>query len=72
MVRSPNIAQILQFLSHDGYVETARVFAEEVHAERQALNIDPQATIDAFDFVKEDQDAINRQSRFTDIPKIYT
>jgi hypothetical protein len=50
-------------LSHDDYVETAKAFAAEVHAERNALELDPQKTIAAFDFVKEDEDASNRQRR---------
>ena len=59
--------QILQFLSHDDFVETAKAFAEEVHAERKALNLDSQVSIGAFDFVKEDEDATNRQRTFTDM-----
>ena len=56
--------KILQFLSHDDYVETAKAFAEEVHAERKALSLDSQVTIGAFDFVKEDEDAIHRQRMY--------
>ncbi|KAH8811790.1 hypothetical protein F5884DRAFT_290075 [Xylogone sp. PMI_703] len=53
-------ALVLQFLAHDGYVETARAFAEEVHAETKALSLDPDAVVPGFD-VKEDEDAIHRQ-----------
>ena len=52
--------QVLQFLTHDGYVETAKVFAEEVRSEKQALSIDRNAVIQGFD-VKEDEDAGHRQ-----------
>ncbi|SPN97391.1 related to human RANBPM NP_005484.1 [Cephalotrichum gorgonifer] len=50
---------VLQFLQHDGYVETARAFAQEIQSERQALTIGTQdaPTIN----VKDDQDATNRQ-----------
>ncbi|KAI0470739.1 SPRY domain-containing protein [Xylariaceae sp. FL0804] len=51
---------VLQFLQHDGYVETARAFAEELHAEKQALSIDatqPTAGIN----IKDDEDAHRRQ-----------
>ncbi|CZR53247.1 uncharacterized protein PAC_03125 [Phialocephala subalpina] len=53
-------ALILQALAHDGYVETARAFAEEVHAEKQALSLDPNEFVKGFD-VKEDEDAGHRQ-----------
>jgi Ran-binding protein 9/10 len=51
---------VLQFLTHDGYVETARAFADEIQSEKQALNLDPNAVIQGFD-VKEDEDAGHRQ-----------
>jgi hypothetical protein len=53
---------VLQFLTHDGYVETARAFADEIHSEKQALNMDPDALIQGFD-VKEDEDAGHRQRK---------
>ncbi|KAM0135056.1 hypothetical protein ACHAP3_005146 [Botrytis cinerea] len=53
-------ALVLQFLTHDGYVETAREFANEVHSEKKALNMDPDVTIQGFD-IKDDQDASHRQ-----------
>ncbi|KAK6583314.1 hypothetical protein PZA11_004390 [Diplocarpon coronariae] len=53
-------ALVLQFLSHDGYVETARSFAEEIYEEKKALNFDP-STIVAGPDVKEDEDAGHRQ-----------
>jgi hypothetical protein len=57
-------SQILQFLQHDGYVETARAFAEEVHAEKKALSLDPNAVVSGFD-VKEDEDAGHRQRMYS-------
>ncbi|PQE25365.1 SPRY domain-containing protein [Rutstroemia sp. NJR-2017a BBW] len=51
---------VLQFLSHDGYVDTARAFAQEVHSEKSALNMDPRVAIPEFD-VAEDEDAGHRQ-----------
>lgn len=53
---------VLQFLTHDGYVETARAFADEVHAEKKALSLDPDAVVHGFD-VREDEDAGRRQSK---------
>lgn len=53
--------QVLQFLTHEGYVETARAFADEVYSERKALTIDPNESVAGFD-VKEDEDARHRQS----------
>jgi len=51
---------VLQFLTHEGYVESARGFAEEIQSEKQALNLDPNAIINGID-VKEDEDARHRQ-----------
>lgn len=59
---------VLQFLQHDGYVETARTFAEEVQAEKRALSLDPNAVIHGFD-VKEDEDASHRQREY--LPGLY-
>ncbi len=62
--------QVLQFLQHDGYVETARAFAEELHAEKSALRLDTpaqagQSSADAEDDIlgalRDDEDAHNRQ-----------
>jgi hypothetical protein len=55
---------VLQFLTHDGYVETARAFADEIHSEKQALNLNPSAVIPGFD-VKEDEDAGHRQRKMS-------
>ncbi|KAA8564967.1 hypothetical protein EYC84_010736 [Monilinia fructicola] len=51
---------VLQFLTHDGYVDTARAFADEVHSEKKALNMDPDVVIGGFN-IKEDEDAGHRQ-----------
>ncbi|KAL2264727.1 hypothetical protein VTJ83DRAFT_7237 [Remersonia thermophila] len=51
---------VLQFLQHDGYVETARAFAEELEAEKSALRLDPSEPFKAFN-IRDDEDAHNRQ-----------
>ncbi|PYI05708.1 hypothetical protein BO78DRAFT_317423 [Aspergillus sclerotiicarbonarius CBS 121057] len=51
---------VAQFLAHDGYVETARAFAEEVAAESSALENGRQAPLKKYE-VEEDVEAINRQ-----------
>ncbi|KFA75635.1 hypothetical protein S40288_05948 [Stachybotrys chartarum IBT 40288] len=51
---------VLQFLQHDGYVETARAFAQDIQAQKVALNTDPNVKIDGLN-IKDDEDANNRQ-----------
>ncbi|KAI1778405.1 SPRY-domain-containing protein [Hypoxylon cercidicola] len=51
---------VLQFLQHDGYVETARAFAEEIHDEKKALQIDPRTPVPGIN-IKDDEDAHHRQ-----------
>ena len=51
-----------QFLAHDGYVETARAFAEEVAAESAALQNGREEPLKMYE-VEEDVEAVNRQSR---------
>ncbi|OLN85941.1 Ran-binding protein 10 [Colletotrichum chlorophyti] len=53
-------ALVLQFLQHDGYVDTARAFAEEINAEKKALSLDPNAAIEGIN-VKDDEHANKRQ-----------
>lgn len=53
---------VQQYLAHDGYVETARAFSEEVIEEAKALANDNEAEIPYME-TEEDLDAINRQSR---------
>ncbi|KAI1500799.1 SPRY domain-containing protein [Biscogniauxia marginata] len=51
---------VLQFLQHDGYVETARAFAEEIQAEKQSLRIDSGVPVTGIN-IKDDEDAHRRQ-----------
>ncbi|KAF9692087.1 hypothetical protein EKO04_010124 [Ascochyta lentis] len=51
---------ISQYLAHDGYVETAQAFAEEIVDEARALANDDDATI-PYPEAAEDMDALNRQ-----------
>lgn len=52
---------VRQYLAHDGYVETARAFAEETVEEARALANDDDADLPDSTVV-EDLDALNRQS----------
>ncbi|KAF1971686.1 Ran-binding protein-like protein [Bimuria novae-zelandiae CBS 107.79] len=49
-----------QYLAHDGYVETARKFAQEVRQEAKALSPDGSADVSHLQ-TEEDIDAVNRQ-----------
>ncbi|KAF2494087.1 Ran-binding protein-like protein [Lophium mytilinum] len=51
---------IVQYLAHDGYVETARAFAEEVREESRSLSNNADPGLKHLD-PAEDMDAINRQ-----------
>ncbi|KAE8144715.1 hypothetical protein BDV25DRAFT_145347 [Aspergillus avenaceus] len=51
---------VAQFLAHDGYVETARAFAEEVAIESAALQNGRSEPLKKYE-VEEDVEAINRQ-----------
>jgi hypothetical protein len=53
---------VAQYLAHDGYVETARAFGEEIIDEARALANDDNATV-SYQEVVEDLDALNRQSK---------
>lgn len=53
---------VAQFLAHDGYVETARAFAEEVRDETKALQSGRGAPLKDYT-VDDDADAVNRQSK---------
>lgn len=50
-----------QYLAHDGYVETARAFGDEVREEARALANDEEAG-GTYPEAMEDLDALNRQS----------
>ena len=54
---------VSQFLRHDGYVETAKSFAEEVRAETGALRKDQDTMLDNLE-MQQDNDAMNRQRMF--------
>lgn len=51
---------VAQFLAHDGYVESAKAFAEEVHTEDDALKNISSTLADGIAII-EDIDAVNRQ-----------
>ncbi|KAI1336723.1 SPRY domain-containing protein [Xylariaceae sp. FL0016] len=51
---------VLQFLQHDGYVETARAFAEEIYTEKRALNVDSGVSVMDIS-IRDDEDAHHRQ-----------
>ena len=53
---------VAHFLAHDGYVETAKAFAEEVRAQWKPLQSDNGSNRKDFE-VEEDYDAMNRQSK---------
>lgn len=53
---------VAQFLAHEGYVDTARAFAEEVAAESAALDNGRKDSLKKYE-VEEGLDAINRQSK---------
>jgi len=54
---------VAQFLAHDGYVETARAFAEEVAAESASLQSGREPP--KYE-VEEDLEAVNRQSMLSE------
>ncbi|KAK4104278.1 SPRY-domain-containing protein [Parathielavia hyrcaniae] len=51
---------VLQFLQHDGYVETARAFAEELQEEKKALRLTAEEPVPGIN-IRDDEDAHNRQ-----------
>jgi len=53
---------VAQFLAHDGYVETARAFADEVRAESQALQNGRDSRFKDLG-AEDDLDAVNRQRK---------
>ena len=58
---------VAQFLAHDGYVETARAFAEEVATETMALQNGRNEPLKKYE-VEEDHEAINRNSKPPALP----
>ncbi|KAF4332329.1 RANBPM-like protein [Fusarium beomiforme] len=53
-------ALVLQFLQHDGYVGTARAFAEDIKKQKEALRLHTGTKVDVIN-IKDDEDANNRQ-----------
>lgn len=53
---------VAHFLAHDGYVESARAFAEEVRAESNALQSGKDNPLEGLE-IEDDFDATNRQSK---------
>ena len=60
-------ALVAQYLSHDGYVETAQAFAQEVQRDSGALKDGPNSSIDSFLAVEDDRDAAHRQRKLKPI-----
>lgn len=58
---------VAQFLAHDGYVETAKAFAEEIRAEKQSLN-NALPTVAPARPDRDDADAVHRQRKHTSCP----
>lgn len=52
-----------QFLAHDGYVETAHAFAQEVATETAALQSGHGAPLKKYE-VEEDHHAVHRNSKY--------
>lgn len=53
---------VAQFFAHDGFVETAKAFADEVRAESRALEPDVDMSHSNVS-IEEDLDATNRQRK---------
>ena len=59
-------ALVAHYLAHDGYIETARAFSEEVRNGSKALESGGDALFKGFE-AKEDLDAVHRQRTSTSI-----
>jgi len=58
-------ALVAQYLSHDGYVETAKAFAGEVRAEAKVLRgPSSNSELEPYLVVEEDRDAAARHRKF--------
>jgi len=57
----PSQGMVLQFLQHDGYIETARAFTDEIFAEKKNLSLSPNEEVRGTS-IRDDEDAANRQS----------
>lgn len=51
---------VIQFLQHDGYIESARAFNEEIRTEKNALTLKSEDAVEITD-IADDEDAIHRQ-----------
>lgn len=60
---------IAQYLAHDGYVETARAFHEDIYDEWKSLKL-PEIPKDKLIALEEDQDAVHRQRKCTFEPQL--
>jgi len=59
---------ISQYLAHDGFVDTARAFAEDVRNESRALDSNPgRLDVNPLD-PERDADVVNRQGIIASIP----
>jgi hypothetical protein len=57
---------VAHFLGHDGYVETAKAFAEEIRREKQSLSNALQANTPTV-AGRDDTDAVHRQSKLAQL-----
>ena len=62
-------ALVAQYLAHDGYVETARAFGEEVRTETIALQCGRRSSAKGPE-TREDFDAVNRQRGYLHISTV--
>ncbi|ATY59845.1 Ran-binding [Cordyceps militaris] len=53
-------ALVMQFLQHDGYIESARAFAKDLKTQKEALSSDTEPTYSGIN-IHDDEDANNRQ-----------
>lgn len=56
-------ALVMQFLQHDGYVETARAFAEDLKLQNEALSSNTAPKSSSLN-IRDDEDANNRQRAY--------
>lgn len=56
-------ALVAQYLSHDGFNETAKAFAHEIRTENDSLSGTTHSPLDPYLVAGEDRDAAHRQSK---------
>lgn len=54
---------VLQFLQHDGYVDTARALAQEINQEKQAMRRESDPNVEDVT-THDNEDAVNRQRAY--------